>query len=112
MSTAAIAEATFRREARYRDGFIYPAGPPSAHRLGQATSLEPRDCARADDRGDRRRSNILEEIAAVEGVALLAAGLSLSRLLGVSDRPAHPKLIEATGWVRAAVRNPPVAAYG
>lgn len=54
----------------------------------------------------------MEEIAAVEGVALLAAGLSLSRLLGVSDRPAHPKLIEATGWVRAAVRNPPVAAYG
>ena len=109
MSIAAIAEATFRREARYRDGFIYPAGHQA---LRQATSLEPRDCARADDRGDRRRSNILEEIAAVEGVALLAVGLSLSRLLGVSDRPAHPKLIEATGWVRAAVRNPPVAAYG
>jgi 4-hydroxy-2-oxoheptanedioate aldolase len=48
----------------------------------------------------------IEEIAAVEGVDLLAVGPSdLSRSLGVSGHPDHPKLIEAIDRVRAAVRN-------
>jgi 2-keto-3-deoxy-L-rhamnonate aldolase RhmA len=48
----------------------------------------------------------IEEIAAVEGVDLLAVGPSdLSRSLGVSGQPDHPKLIEAIDQVRAAVRN-------
>jgi 2-keto-3-deoxy-L-rhamnonate aldolase RhmA len=45
----------------------------------------------------------IEEIAAVEGVDLLAVGPSdLSRSLGVSGQPDHPKLIDR---VRMAVRN-------
>ena len=48
----------------------------------------------------------IEEIAAVEGVDLLAVGPSdLSRSLGVSGHPDHPKLVAAIDRVRAAVRN-------
>ena len=48
----------------------------------------------------------IEEIAAVEGVDLLAVGPSdLSRSLGVSGYPDHPKLMAAIDRVRAAVRN-------
>jgi len=48
----------------------------------------------------------IEEIAAVDGVDLLAVGPSdLSRSLGVSGHPDHPKLVAAIDRVRAAVRN-------
>jgi len=48
----------------------------------------------------------IEEIAAVDGVDLLAVGPSdLSRSLGVSGHPDHPKLGAAINRVRAAVRN-------
>jgi 2-keto-3-deoxy-L-rhamnonate aldolase RhmA len=48
----------------------------------------------------------IEEIAAVDGVDLLAVGPSdLSRSLGVSGHPDHPKLIAAIDRVHAAVRN-------
>jgi 2-dehydro-3-deoxyglucarate aldolase/4-hydroxy-2-oxoheptanedioate aldolase len=48
----------------------------------------------------------IEEIAAVDGVDLLAVGPSdLSRSLGVSGHPDHPKLIAAIDRVRVAVRK-------
>ncbi|MBV9968038.1 MAG: hypothetical protein JO008_20375, partial [Alphaproteobacteria bacterium] len=48
----------------------------------------------------------IEEIAAVEGVDLLAVGPSdLSRSLGVSGHPDHPRLIAAIDRVRDAVKN-------
>jgi 2-keto-3-deoxy-L-rhamnonate aldolase RhmA len=48
----------------------------------------------------------IDEIAAVDGVDLLAVGPSdLSRSLGVSGHPDHPKLVAAIDRVRAAVRN-------
>jgi 2-keto-3-deoxy-L-rhamnonate aldolase RhmA len=48
----------------------------------------------------------IDEIAAVEGVDLLAVGPSdLSRSLGVSGHPDHPKLVAAIERVRAAVGN-------
>jgi len=48
----------------------------------------------------------IEEIAAVEGVDLLAVGPSdLSRSLGVSGHPDHPKLVAAIDRVRDAVRK-------
>jgi 2-keto-3-deoxy-L-rhamnonate aldolase RhmA len=48
----------------------------------------------------------IDTIAAVEGVDLLAVGPSdLSRSLGVSGQPDHPKLVEAIDRVRTAVRN-------
>lgn len=48
----------------------------------------------------------IDEIAAVEGVDLLAVGPSdLSRSLGVSGHPDHPRLVAAIDRVRAAVRN-------
>ncbi|MBV9862809.1 MAG: siderophore biosynthesis protein SbnG [Alphaproteobacteria bacterium] len=48
----------------------------------------------------------IEAIAAVEGVDLLAVGPSdLSRSLGVSGQPDHPKLVAAIDRVRAAVRG-------
>src|SRR6201982_326405 len=48
----------------------------------------------------------IEEIAAVDGVDLLAVGPSdLSRSLGVSGHPDHPKLVAAIDPIRAAVRN-------
>jgi 4-hydroxy-2-oxoheptanedioate aldolase len=48
----------------------------------------------------------IEEIAAVDGVDLLAVGPSdLSRSLGVSGHPDHPRLVAAIERVRAAVRN-------
>src|SRR5262252_111567 len=48
----------------------------------------------------------IEEIAAVDGVDLFAVGPSdLSRSLGVSGHPDHPKLVAAIDRVRAAVRK-------
>ena len=48
----------------------------------------------------------IEEIAAVDGVDLLAVGPSdLSRSLGVSGHPDHPKLVAAIDRVGAAVRT-------
>jgi 4-hydroxy-2-oxoheptanedioate aldolase len=48
----------------------------------------------------------IDQIAAVEGVDLLAVGPSdLSRSLGVSGHPDHPKLVEAIDRVREAVRR-------
>jgi 2-keto-3-deoxy-L-rhamnonate aldolase RhmA len=48
----------------------------------------------------------IDEIAAVEGVDLLAVGPSdLSRSLGVSGQPDHPRLIAAIDRVREAVRK-------
>src|SRR5260370_26573816 len=50
----------------------------------------------------------IDEIAAVEGVDLLAVGPSdLSRSLGVSGHPAHPRLVAAIDRVRAAGENRP-----
>ena len=48
----------------------------------------------------------IDEIAAVEGVDLLAVGPSdLSRSLGVSGHPDHPRLVAAIDRVREAVRK-------
>ena len=48
----------------------------------------------------------IDEIAAVEGVDLLAVGPSdLSRSLGVSGQPDHPRLIAAIDRVREAVKK-------
>src|ERR1700750_1364104 len=48
----------------------------------------------------------IDEIAAVEGVDLLAVGPSdLSRSLGVSGQPNHPRLVAAIDRVREAVKN-------
>ena len=48
----------------------------------------------------------IDEIAAVEGVDLLAVGPSdLSRSLGVSGQPDHPRLVAAIDRVREAVRH-------
>lgn len=48
----------------------------------------------------------IEEIAAVPGVDLLAVGPSdLSRSLGVSGHPDHPRLIAAIDRIRAAVKK-------
>src|SRR5882672_10219008 len=48
----------------------------------------------------------IDEIAAVAGVDLLAVGPSdLSRSLGVSGRPDHPRLVAAIDRVRAAVKK-------
>jgi 2-keto-3-deoxy-L-rhamnonate aldolase RhmA len=55
----------------------------------------------------------IDEIAAVEGVDLLAVGPSdLSRSLGVSGQPDHPRLVAAIDRVREAEerRRPPRAA--
>ena len=48
----------------------------------------------------------IDEIAAVPGVDLLAVGPSdLSRSLGVSGHPDHPRLVAAIDRIRVAVRN-------
>ena len=48
----------------------------------------------------------IDEIAAVEGVDLLAVGPSdLSRSLGVSGQPDHPRLVAAINRVREAVER-------
>ena len=48
----------------------------------------------------------IEEIAAVKGVDLLAVGPSdLSRSLGVSGQPDHPRLVAAINRVREAVER-------
>ncbi|MGC2202667.1 MAG: aldolase/citrate lyase family protein [Stellaceae bacterium] len=48
----------------------------------------------------------IEEISAVEGIDLLAVGPSdLSRSLGVSGQPDHPRLVAAIDRVRGAVKN-------
>jgi 2-keto-3-deoxy-L-rhamnonate aldolase RhmA len=48
----------------------------------------------------------IDAIAAVEGVDLLAVGPSdLSRSLGVSGQPDHPKLVAAIDRVREVVRK-------
>ncbi len=48
----------------------------------------------------------IDEIAAVAGIDLLAVGPSdLSRSLGVSGHPDHPRLVAAIDRVRAAVRR-------
>jgi 2-keto-3-deoxy-L-rhamnonate aldolase RhmA len=48
----------------------------------------------------------IDAIAAVEGVDLLAVGPSdLSRSLGVSGHPDHPRLVAAIDRVREAVRK-------
>src|SRR5262249_57877126 len=48
----------------------------------------------------------IDEIAAVEGVDLLAVGPSdLSRSLGVSGHPDHPRLVAAIDRVREAVKK-------
>jgi 2-keto-3-deoxy-L-rhamnonate aldolase RhmA len=50
----------------------------------------------------------IDEIAAVEGVDLLAVGPSdLSRSLGVSGQPDHPRLVAAIDRVREAVKKAP-----
>ncbi len=55
---------------------------------------------------DMEAVECIDEIAAVEGVDLLAVGPSdLSRSLGVSGHPDHPKLVAAIERVRVAVRN-------
>src|SRR5262249_17791730 len=47
----------------------------------------------------------IDEIAAVEGVDLLAVGPSdLSRSLGVSGQPDHPRLVAAIDRIREAVK--------
>jgi 4-hydroxy-2-oxoheptanedioate aldolase len=52
----------------------------------------------------------VENIDAVEGVDLLAVGPSdMSRSLGVSGQPDHPKLVEAIDRVREAVRKSNIA---
>jgi len=67
--------------------------------------IEPRDPARLHDRGHGAVERI-DEIAAVEGVDLLAVGPSdLSRSLGVSGQPDHPRLVAAIDRVREAVRK-------
>jgi 2-keto-3-deoxy-L-rhamnonate aldolase RhmA len=54
---------------------------------------------------DVRAVEQIEEIAAVDGVDLLAVGPSdLSRSLGVSGQPDHPDLVAAIDRVRAAVQ--------
>src|SRR5271155_3523422 len=53
----------------------------------------------------------IDEIAAVEGVDLLAVGPSdLSRSLGISSEPDHPRLVAAIGRVREAVKRGPAGA--
>jgi len=48
----------------------------------------------------------IDEIAGVEGVDLLAVGPSdLSRSLGVSGQPDHPRLVAAIDRVREAVKK-------
>jgi 2-keto-3-deoxy-L-rhamnonate aldolase RhmA len=48
----------------------------------------------------------IDEIAAVPGIDLLAVGPSdLSRSLGVSGQPDHPRLVAAIDRVRAAVKG-------
>jgi 2-keto-3-deoxy-L-rhamnonate aldolase RhmA len=48
----------------------------------------------------------IDEIAAVEGIDLLAVGPSdLSRSLGVSGQPDHPRLVAAIDRVREAVKK-------
>src|ERR1700694_6226437 len=48
----------------------------------------------------------IDEIAAVEGVDLLAVGPSdLSRSLGVSGQPDHPRLVAGIDRVRAAAKE-------
>jgi len=48
----------------------------------------------------------IDEIAAVEGVDLLAVGPSdLSRSLGVSGQPDHPRLVAAIDRVRESVKK-------
>jgi 4-hydroxy-2-oxoheptanedioate aldolase len=48
----------------------------------------------------------IDEIAAVEGVDLLAVGPSdLSRSLGVSGQPDHPRLVAAIDRIREAVKK-------
>ena len=52
-----------------------------------------------------RSSERIDEIAAVEGVDLLAVGPSdLSRSLGVSGQPDHPRLVAAIGQPRCMQR--------
>jgi 2-keto-3-deoxy-L-rhamnonate aldolase RhmA len=48
----------------------------------------------------------IDEIAAVDGIDLLAVGPSdLSRSLGVSGQPDHPRLVAAIDRVREAVKK-------
>jgi 2-keto-3-deoxy-L-rhamnonate aldolase RhmA len=48
----------------------------------------------------------IDEIAAIEGVDLLAVGPSdLSRSLGVSGQPDHPRLVAAIDRIRGAVKK-------
>jgi len=48
----------------------------------------------------------IDEIAAIEGVDLLAVGPSdLSRSLGVSGQPDHPRLVAAIDRIREAVKK-------
>jgi 2-keto-3-deoxy-L-rhamnonate aldolase RhmA len=55
---------------------------------------------------DMAAVELIDEIAAVAGVDLLAVGPSdLSRSLGVSGQPDHPKLVAAIDRVRAAVKK-------
>src|SRR5271155_4681543 len=55
---------------------------------------------------DMAAVELIDEIAAVEGVDLLAVGPSdLSRSLGVSGEPDHPRLVAAIDRVREAVKN-------
>ena len=55
---------------------------------------------------DMAAVEVIDEIAAVEGVDLLAVGPSdLSRSLGVSGQPDHPRLVAAIDRVREAVKK-------
>jgi len=55
---------------------------------------------------DMAAVDLIDEIAAVEGVDLLAVGPSdLSRSLGVSGQPDHPRLVAAIDRVREAVER-------
>ena len=68
-------------------------------------AVEPRDHPRLHDRG-HGSGRAHRQIAAVEGVDLLAVGPSdLSRSLGVSGQPDHPRLVAAIDRVREAVKK-------
>src|SRR5438045_660115 len=87
-----------------------PAGSRAAD-YGKTPPLEPlaksnRDILLACMIEDMAAVERIDEIAAVPGVDLLAVGPSvLSRSLGVSGHPDHPRLVAAIDRVRAAVKN-------
>src|SRR5258708_42993 len=80
---------------------VFRTRPPLAH-LASSTRAILLACMTEHREAVER----LEEIAAVPGVDLLAVGPSdLSRSLGVSGHPDHPRLVAAIDRIRAAVKN-------